>query len=452
MKVLKPLVILGYPKIDHEKNYVYSWMPFSILAIAKELSRQDLAEVKIFDGNQNSLVEWELLLREHLHRTICIGISILTGGNQIDYGLRMATIARALPDCPPLVFGGPHVNVLPEQSIAHPLVDVVLQGPGQTSMPAFVEALQRLRPFEAVPGLIMKQDQLILRGPANSNLIQHLEGYPWQLLNIEEYIRNDPTVSDRTLNYVSSQGCIYKCRFCYELTYKGRYSRIPANELLDEIGLLVSEHRLNGIKFYDADWCIDVKRAIEFADGLCQRAINIHWAASVNPKDVLRARRLGTNMLTKLAQSGCKRLLMGIESGSNRVLEEIVKKEVTRETILDVAADIADHGILGSYTFIIGFPGESLDEQAETFDLIEKLWQLKPTPETRVHLYAPYPGTPLYESALSHGFNPPTGLDGWAGFDYYAAQTPWATKDMVELAKNYTRMLFSPATIKGDEK
>lgn len=451
MKALKPLVILGYPKIDHEKNYVYSWMPFSVLAIAKELLRRNLVDVKIFDGNQHNMDEWELLLREDLQRTLCIGISILTGGNQIAYALKMAKIARALPGCPPLVFGGPHVNVLPEQCLTHPLVDVVLQGPGQTSMPAFVEALQGQKTFDDVPGLLMKQDHHILRGPANSNLIRHLKGYPWQLLNIEEYIRKDPTVSDRTLNYVSSQGCIYKCRFCYELTYKGRYSRIPANELLDEIGLLVSKHRLNGIKFYDADWCIDVRRAIDFADGLIKRDINIRWAASINPNDILRARRLGVELLSKLAQSGCRRLLMGVESGSNRVLEEIVKKEVTRETILDVAAEIATHGIIGSYTFIIGFPGESSAEQYATFDLIEKLWQLTPTPETRVHLYAPYPGTPLYESALSYGFRPPAELDAWAAFDYYEAQTPWATKDMAELAKNYTHMSFSPETVKNNE-
>ncbi|MFC8140818.1 radical SAM protein [Streptomyces paradoxus] len=127
---------------------------------------------------------------------------------------------------------------------------------------------------------------------------------------------------------------------------------------------------INGVKFYDADWFVNIKRSVSFCEELIDRDLGLAWAASINPNDILKARRSGTPLLQRVAESGCSRLLMGVESGSDRVLDEIVKKEITREKILDVAAEIADNRILGSYTFIVGFPGETPEEQDETYGLL----------------------------------------------------------------------------------
>lgn len=439
----KPLVILAYPKIDHEKNYVYYWMPFSTLALAKVLLDSDLVDVALFDGNQNDQDAWEQLLDANLNCALCVGISVMTGGGQIAHALRMASSVRERSRVP-IVFGGPHVNVLPDQTLAHPLVDAVLVGPGQLSIVPFVESLLGIRCFDTVPGALVKTSLGVARGPTNPARVQDLSGYPWHLIDVERYVRDDPTVSPRTLNYVSSQGCAYKCQFCYELTYKHKYSKIVAPDLLDEISELVTCFNVSGIKFYDADWLLDIKRADEFSRGLLKRDLNIRWAASANPNDVIRARKQLPHLLTQIAESGCTRLLMGVESGSDRVLNELVKKEIDRAGIVSVAREIATVGILGSYTFIVGFPGETAAEQNETFTLIEELWDLSPRPETRVHLFAPYPGTPLFDTSIAYGFRPPTRLEDWARYDYYESQTPWTDQGLAEKACRYTSMRLSP--------
>lgn len=443
----KPLVILAYPKINHEKNYVYFWMPFSILAIAKVLIDEDIADVVLFDGNQQDLAVWKQLLDNCSDQAIFIGLSIMTGGGQIGNALEMAKIAKERKNCPPLVFGGPHVNVLPDQTLEHPLVDAVLQGVGQTSVPALVRALTGCLPLKDVPGLRMKVGNSRLQGPPNSPRSLKLGGYPWHLLDVQKYVRDDPTISPRTLNYVSSQGCIYKCQFCYELTYQRKYSKMSAELMLNDIEDLKSRYDISGVKFYDADWFVDLNRAAAFSEGLLERNLDIAWAASINPNDILRARRVQPQLMKSLAESHCTRLLMGVESGSDRVLEEIVKKEVTRTQLLDVAQEIADQGILGSYTFIIGFPGETQQEQEETLSLIEELWNLNPSPETRVHLFAPYPGTPLFEAAIQQGFKAPSHLEAWSSYDYYDSQTPWTTSEMVKAASSFTKMRLSPSKI-----
>ncbi|MFD8609676.1 B12-binding domain-containing radical SAM protein [Streptomyces sp. NPDC059631] len=440
-----PTVILVYPKIDHEKDYVYFWMPFSLLTIAKPLMESGLVNVVLFDGNQKDAAAWERLLDEHLGQTVCIGVSIMTGGGQIGHGLEMVRAAKKHRFCPPAVFGGPHVNVQPEQTAAHPLVDAVLQGPGQNSMLEYVKSLLGRVPRRLVPGLRIDNGECVMCGRVNPPRTGNLGAYPWALLDVAKYIRNDPTVATRTLNYVSSQGCVYKCQFCFELTYQRKYSAMAAQDLLDDVVALKAAYGINGVKFYDADWFVNLRRSIGFCDGLRDRGVGIRWAASINPNDILKARRAMLPLLERIAESGCSRLLMGVESGNDRVLADVVRKEITRASILDVAADIAAHGILGSYTFIVGFPGESDAEMEDTYSLIEELRQLDPQPETRVHLFAPYPGTPLWEQALEAGFIPPASLEEWSSFDYYTSLTPWTTDATAARAREATQMRLAPA-------
>lgn len=437
----RPLVILAYPQVEHEKDYLYHWMPFSLLTIAGALKVFPDVEVVIFDGNQHGLAEWESLLDEELGRALCIGLSIMTGGAQIRHSIEMARAARRRNGCPPLVFGGPHVNVLPEETVRHELVDFALQGLGQNSMPPLVEALRGQRPLADVPGLWRTEDGVVTRTRENPPRVGLMATYPWELINIPEYIRDDATIASRTLNYISSQGCVYKCQFCYELTYQRRYSAMAAGDLTGDIRWLCERYEVNGIKFYDADFFVNVRRADDFCAALAESGLNITWAASINPNDVLRARRQNINLLRRIADSGCRRLLMGMESGDDRVLRDVVKKDVTSAQLWDVAQEIAAAGILGAYTFIVGFPGETPAEIENTYALIEKLRTLRPMPETRVHLFGPFPGTPLYDEAIRHGFVPPRNLEEWADFNYYESQTPWTTGAMEKRAWDNTKLI-----------
>ncbi|TLQ39326.1 B12-binding domain-containing radical SAM protein [Streptomyces marianii] len=442
----RPTVILAYPKIDHEKDYVYHWMPFSLLTLAKPLIESGLVNVVLFDGNQRDKQAWEAFLDEHLDAAVCIGVSIMTGGGQIGHALDMVHAAKKRVSCPPVVFGGPHVNVLSEQTAVHPLVDAVLTGPGQNSILQYVQSLLGRLPRRLVPGLRIDDGEQVLTGKPNPPRTGILGAYPWSLLNVADYIRDDPTVAPRTLNYVSSQGCVYKCDFCYEKIYKRKYSAMLAGDLLDDIADLKQRFGINGVKFYDADFFVNLQRAMGFCDGLVERGLDLRWAASINPNDILKARKKGLPLLERIAESGCSRLLMGVESGNDRVLDEVVKKEITREKILDVAADIAAHKILGSYTFIVGFPGETDAEVEDTYTLIEELRQLDPVPETRVHLFAPYPGVgELWDKAVAMGFEPPDSLEGWSRFDYYTSLTPWTSEETAARAREATRMRLAPA-------
>lgn len=219
------------------------------------------------------------------------------------------------------------------------------------------------------------------------------------------------TISPRTFGYVSSQGCPYRCAFCYEFAaYNGWWSAIDAKQLVDDITQLIARYRIDGVKFYDADFFVNMRRIEDFCKILQEKQIRIKWAGSANPKDILRIQARKPEIINLIKVTNCSRILMGMESGSDGILE-MIDKRVTSAELRKVARIITEQGIIGSFTFIVGFPGEKHKDIQKTLKLVEYVHGLSEQHETRIHIFAPYPGTPLYGTALENGFVVPRSLE-----------------------------------------
>jgi len=430
-------ILFVYPKIEFEENYPNSWIPFSILTLATSLKDKDV-EVKIFDQNKHSIEEYKEYVVQNKDDLLCVAFSIMTGGAQIKNALEMAKIAKN--NNLTTVFGGPHVNVLPEQTAKHELVDYALKGMGQFQFPMFTDALIGKAKFEDVCGIYFYKGNKLIQGSENIPKGLFLPGYDFSLIDIKDYIQNDNTINNKTINYIASQGCPYTCKFCYETCYKRKYFQITEESIMQDIDYFFKIFNINGIKFYDADWFVNYKRSINLSKRM--KNYNLKWAASINPRDILRAQKGGVNeLLEEISDSGCTRLLMGMESGNNRVLKDIVDKRVTKEELKYVAELISKYKILGSYTFIVGFPNETKKEIKDTLNFVKELWNLEYRPETRVHIYTPYPGTQLYGDALELGFETPKNLEEWSKFDYYRSMTPWTDESLEKDVRECTSMI-----------
>jgi radical SAM superfamily enzyme YgiQ (UPF0313 family) len=213
-------IILVYPRIAFEDNYPCSWIPYSILSIASALDKKNGIDVIIFDQNRKDENEFCSIVNKYRDILLCVGFSIMTGGGQIKNALQLASIVSMINPEIQIVFGGPHVNVMPEETLRNNLVDVVLAGLGQESLPRFITALQENKGFENIPGLIMKTAGGLLYGSDNNLENKQLTPYHFDLINVECYVQKDNTIAERTINYISTQGCAYSCRFCYETNYK----------------------------------------------------------------------------------------------------------------------------------------------------------------------------------------------------------------------------------------
>lgn len=430
-------IALIHPKINFKDNYPCSWIPFSILSIGSNL-RRDRFQIFLFDENCTDRTE---IFRSLADQDVLLaGISIMTGGGQIKNGLEIAAeIRRTHPEAK-IVFGGPHVNVLPEQTLVHPLADYVICGMGQETFSALADCLHSGRSPEGLPGLYAKKDGSIVYPNIQKAVLKRLTPYDFSLINPEQYIKYDATISERTLNYIASQGCPYACRFCYESSYGRKYYSMRSEFVCRDIALYAEQFHVDGIKFYDADFFI---RQDGYSTVIRQmKAYGLKWAASIHPNDIFRCQHGTSNTLLNLvSESQCTRLLVGMESGSNRILHDIIHKNTKAEDYITLAKIIADYGILGSYTFMVGFPSETEAEYNETFDLVQKLWDLRIPVETKIHIYLPYPGTPLFAESVSLGFRPPNDLEGWSDYNYYKSMTPWTNRSLEKQLRTFTRMI-----------
>jgi hypothetical protein len=104
---MKKLILLVYPRIDFEKNYPYSWLPYSVLSIASSLQNDQNIEILIFDQNRKNDEEFRVLLETYKTNLLCAGFSIMTGGGQIRNALHLSSIVKSFSSKTKIVFGGP---------------------------------------------------------------------------------------------------------------------------------------------------------------------------------------------------------------------------------------------------------------------------------------------------------------------------------------------------------
>ena len=421
-------IVLFYPKTDHEKNYLYYWIPYSLLTISSGCMNSNY-DVILIDGNATPFDEYWNSITTDINSIICVGISCMTG-HQIENGINFAKKIRELNRTIPIIWGGPHPTLFPEDTLRNENVDYVIQGQGELRLPLLIEhiLLGKEKPYqiegvgEKVNGKIFLNKGHIITDK------KKFPPFPWHLLDLAKYIKSDNDINTRTLNYITGQGCPFHCGFCSEVAlYGGKWTSFSVDRVMADIQYLVDTYNVNGIKFYDANLFGNKKHALNIAKQLIP--LSIQWAASGHPATLSK---LTDNEWTLLRESGCKRLLIGLESGSQEVLDSIQKNFDIRKAI-PLAKKLKKHCIIGSFTFIIGFPNRVDKYEVEkTLELAKSIRSISNEHECKIHFYAPYPGTPLWEDAIKQGFIAPNKLLDWASFDYYCIETPWIPKTLEE--------------------
>jgi anaerobic magnesium-protoporphyrin IX monomethyl ester cyclase len=423
---MRKSILLFHPRTFHEKNYRYYYVPYSLLSVASTLDRSRY-EVVVVDNNVDRVDDWAPALSSLSEPPLCVGISSMVGA-QIKEGIAFGTLVHELWDDVPVVWGGGLATVLPELTAGHPAVDVAVQGQGQETFAALVDAFDRGGTLAGVEGVSFRRDGHVVRTPARK--FADWNGFPpfrsvYDLVDVSDYVRPDEHINARTVNYHSSQGCPFSCGFCSEVAlWNHRWSGFTADRIVEDVEFLVSEYGIDGIKFYDAEFFIRKDRVLAFAEAVVQRGLDIRWAAAVHPKNL---NRLDDDEMALISRSGASRVLMGAESGVQEELD-LVKKGTSSEMLLRLARRCSEYGIHACFSFVTGYPGSSVQNIERSLEFAAELLSAGPEHEAKVHFFAPYPGTPLYQLSLDHGFDPPRTLEEWADYDYYYITTPWVDR------------------------
>ena len=432
-KLLDNRILLYHPRTFHEENYAFYWLPYSLLAASTYIHQRGYP-IDILDANCLTHAQGSEYIQDTIKQSKIVGISAMIGRQILD-GIEFANQVReANPDAL-IIWGGYAPSLLPHLFTENGLADFVVVGRGEQALldiagnTLFDNSLSTNK--DTVAG---DNPTIIYPSPGKFEEFDQRPSYPYSLVNVAQYVRNDAEVNSRTINYVSSQGCPFRCGFCSEVAiYKGKWLSLFSEKVVDDIRYLCETYQVNGIKFYDPNFFVNKKRVFRFVRLLGECNIRINWAAAAHPGNLA----VFTDSDWKaLKDSGCSRLLIGAESGCQSTLDQISKK-TTLATIYRVAEQVSRYHIIGSFTFVVGFPDDPPDAIEATLCFAQDILSLSPNFEAKIHFYLPYPGTPLFARAIARGFRPPATLEEWGNYDYYRIETPWLHESSYEVIRRF---------------
>jgi len=409
---------------------VFFTMPLALLAIGSELDPERY-EVIIIDGRLESDSEQALL--SQLDGALCLGVTVLTGAPIAD-ALRISRVAkRARPDLP-VVWGGWHPSMFGRECLGEASVDVTVRGQGEETFAEIVRRLEEGRSLEGCRGCTVRlADGTICENPPRPLApVDKFRAHDYGLIPVERYFK---LKGKRQLDYISSQGCAFRCAFCSDpFVYGRKWVGLEPTRMAMRLKELWDRYRFNDVNFQDETFFTRARRVQALADQIIESGMKITWAATMRADQGVR---LPQEVWARCKQSGLRRLLVGVESGSNDMLKRI-RKDIRIEQVFYTAGRMLEYGIAGHFPFIVGFPDESDASVQATLDCAKQLRALSPDFLTPIYYFKPYPGSELVIEAVARGFRLPDTLEEWSTFDYVAGLPgPWVSAAKYQLIERF---------------
>ena len=404
-------IVLLQPRVGYIDNMRSKpAMPLSLLhAVSLAVEHYDVVVI-----DQRVHHDWRLRLQREVDADpLLVGITCYTGP-MIGRALEMAALVRDSNPRVPIVWGGVHVGLLPEQALAHPLVDIVVRGEGEQSLLDLARVLVHGGDLTTVPGISFLDGDRYVATPAAPYLdVSTAPEIPYGLVDVEHY---KPIYAGRPSLYMeSSRGCPYACTYCYNVYFNDRKWRAQSPErVVERVEYVRDKFGVQDVYFVDDDFFINARRSRAIIEGLC--GIDVTW--QVQGSDIVNISKMDDDFLRMLERSGFRRFTIGIETGSPR-MRKLMKKEGSVDSIVATFERLAHYPFVIYGSFISNFPGETLDDIKLTLQLIDRLHEANPNfRNSPVYHYTPYPGTPMFDQAVTAGFVPPSNLDGWSSFNF----------------------------------
>ena len=303
------------------------------------------------------------------------------------------------------VLGGPHLTLMPEESIGpeHPEVDYVIQGEAETSIIEFVDALEGRRAMETVHGLYWRKNgEIVINPPAG--LIPDLDSIPYpahDLFKITRYTNLQPLTDGldtkaRAYTIMTSRGCPYKCTYCSKPITGDTWRPRSVDNVIGEWRWLVKDLRATEIGLTDDIWNLKLDRAKELCRRITAEGLNTVPWVTVHGMKVNHA---DAELFQLMKQAGCKRVGFGVESGDPTILRNVIKKSQSLDQVRNAFRWAKDAGLQTMGFFIFGMPQETEETMEKT---IKFALELDPD-LANFMLATPYPGTEMYDVIEKYG-------------------------------------------------
>lgn len=392
-------------------------------------------QVKIFDMNLPDRDEKKLIRLLKQYSPEFVGITFTTP--LYPQMVKIAkTVKKVLPDCI-LLGGGPHASSFPKETLRETPLDLVVVGEGDDTLPEILSN----KHWDNISGIFFKKKSRIKKTRPR-NLIKNLDSLPypaWQLYDLSGYQTSALMTRANPSGWMeTSRGCPYGCVYCNKSVF-GRTLRVKSPQrVVNEIKYML-EAGFKEIHIADDNLTFDMKRAEEICDLIIAKGLKFPWA-TVNG---IRVNKVNQKLLKKMKKAGCYRVYFGIESGSQKILNNI-KKGINLHQVRQAVKWAKKAGLETFGFFMIALPGETESDIEKTIKLATSL----DLDMAKMSVTTPLPATPLFEDLKKQG---KIKTQNWAEYNLYLPVSTvydhptldWETIDKYYSAF-YRRFYFNP--------
>jgi len=461
--VIKPKVVLFLPsRVDPEIGDLPSadLLPLEMLHIAPTAEAAGWEVVLVDAMTEPRYVE--RVLAECEGARAFASSCIL--GYQVWDGAQVAQAVRdRFPDMP-IMWGGWFPSAIPELYVNTDICDVVVYGQGEL---AFVEVLEAWREegreadLSGIEGLILGRDGHVHWTATRK--ATHLNDLPepsFHLIDLDDYydlqkrsaefghrVRNRLPPPHhlahrphRGISYFSSFGCPEPCAFCCSAEIAGRrWMALDADVLVDRLAEIHRKNPYDVLRFQDANFGVSKKRMAEFCEGLLSRDLNINWNGTIEIKQICQ---YDWDTLKLMKRSGNHLMWFGAEAATEQT-QELIRKAIKEGQTDEAMSKMHELDIKSGLTYIIGYPGESVESMYETIYEAADMKTRYPSCSVEVFPYRPIPGSEFWApSVQDNGYPVPETLEDWGRCFDYKFNSWWGVipEDVQQVWARFTQM------------
>ncbi len=380
-------ILLISPLLTRRKPFIYN-IGLSYIGSALIQAGHDV-ELLDIEAYKYSNEEVEEAIRKNKAEVICIG-TLVTGFNYVDW---LCTAIKNIKPNVPVIIGNSIATTIPEILLENVKADYLVLGEGELTIVELVNAISNKYDISGIKGIAYRNNSKIIIAEPRE-LILDLDSIPFPARHLfplkEVYFKNASSSLKPPIGVVSTtRGCPYKCTYCYHAFQNQRIRFHSAERVVDEIEYLVKEYNIRSLGFSDDLFVIKKSRVFEIFDLLEKRNIKINWRASC------RVNFFDDELIKRMKRAGCVEIGIGIESGSQKILNNIHKQSTVEQA--QKALQLCKKYDIHPYTsYMIGNVGETRESVYKTIEFRKKY-----DPGMGGFFFTtPYPDTPLYRYAI----------------------------------------------------